>query len=41
MSRHLGKPFRCRWGVFTRMPTVGDECKAVSGVGGLWSQGAG
>lgn len=41
MSRHLGKPFRCRWGVFPRMLTVGDECKAVSGVGGLWSQGAG
>ena len=41
VSRRLGKPFKCRWGVFTRMLMVGDKCKSVSGVGGRRSQGTG
>lgn len=41
VSRRLGKPFKCRSGVFTRMLMVGDECKAASGMGGRQSQGTG
>lgn len=41
VSRQLGKPFKCRWGVFTRMLMVGDKCKFVSEVGGRRSQGTG
>ena len=41
VSRSLGKPFRCRWRVFTRMLMACDECKAESGVGRCRSQGPG